>query len=118
MALLANEKRWQEKGDSSSEVLVAWERSERRQQGRLGKSCSKSRPRDVTPDDYLKYKKKRNWKKNKSVEAVNTVTSCGEDFESMLVMTPSIRCASEWILDIRCSYICARIKDFFIPLRR
>ena len=56
--------------------------------------------------------------KKKSAKTVNTVTSSGEDFESMLVLTLSIRSASNWILDSRGSYYMCPDKNLFYTLRK
>lgn len=119
---VANKKELKEKGEASLEVLVARGRSERRR----GRLRSKSRPRDVASNECFKCKKKGHWKNNypfikggekkKSTEIVNTITLDGEDFESMLVVIPSIRSTSEWILDSRCSYHMCPYKSLFYTL--
>lgn len=55
--------------------------------------------------------------KNKSVETVNTVTSNGKEFESILVLTLNIRFTSEWILDSGCSYHMCQDKSLFYTLK-
>ena len=127
-ALLGNEQRQREKGNSSLNALLARGRNEKLDQGGRSNSPNKFIPRDLAKVRCHKCKDLGHFRKDcpmlelgkseKAVDTANSVSSGEGDLESLLAVTPRESSVAEWILDSGCSYHMCPNKDLFHTLTK